>query len=162
MQGTQVQSLGWEDTLEKGMQPTVVFLPGEFHGQKSLVGYSPWVSKSQTRLSAWVCPGPPVLTLLAFGAGEFSAGGAGGLSWVCLSQCWAASILKIPIAFLWLWPWNVSDGQDCLWEAELPPRWVSGLAHLRCLGSQLQHHSRSPWRWSQDPGFSGRGWTKCL
>ena len=69
------------------MQPTVVFLPGEFHGQKSLVGYSPWVSKSQTRLSALVCPGPPVLTLLAFGAGEFSAGGAGGLSWVCLSQC---------------------------------------------------------------------------
>ena len=23
-------------------QPTPVFLPGEFHGQKSLVGYSPW------------------------------------------------------------------------------------------------------------------------
>ena len=25
--------------------PTPVFLPGEFHGQKSLVGYSQWVSK---------------------------------------------------------------------------------------------------------------------
>ena len=23
-------------------QPTPVFLPGEFHGQKSLAGYSPW------------------------------------------------------------------------------------------------------------------------
>ena len=23
-------------------QPTPVFLPGEFHGQRSLVGYSPW------------------------------------------------------------------------------------------------------------------------
>ena len=23
-------------------QPTAVFLPGEFHGQKSLAGYSPW------------------------------------------------------------------------------------------------------------------------
>ena len=22
--------------------PTLVFLPGEFHGQKSLAGYSPW------------------------------------------------------------------------------------------------------------------------
>ena len=22
--------------------PTVVFLPGEFHGQRSLAGYSPW------------------------------------------------------------------------------------------------------------------------
>ena len=26
-------------------QPTPVFLPGEFHGQRSLVGYSPWVHK---------------------------------------------------------------------------------------------------------------------
>ena len=28
-----------------------VFLPGEFHGQRSLVGYSPWVHKEQTPLS---------------------------------------------------------------------------------------------------------------
>ena len=26
-------------------QPTPVFLPGEFHGQRSLVSYSPWVCK---------------------------------------------------------------------------------------------------------------------
>ena len=39
---TWVQSLGWEDPLGKGMPTTPVFLPGEFHGQKSLVGYSPW------------------------------------------------------------------------------------------------------------------------
>ena len=25
-----------------------LFLPGEFHGQRSLVGYSPWGHKSQT------------------------------------------------------------------------------------------------------------------
>ena len=31
--------------------PTPVFLPGEFHGQRSLEGYSLWVSKSQTWLS---------------------------------------------------------------------------------------------------------------
>ena len=36
----QVQSLGLEDPLEKGIQPTPVFLPGESHGQRSLVGYS--------------------------------------------------------------------------------------------------------------------------
>ena len=29
--------------------PTPVFLPGGFHGQRSLAGYSPWVTKSQTR-----------------------------------------------------------------------------------------------------------------
>ena len=37
----QVLSLGWEDPLEKEMQPTPVFLPGESHGQRSLVSYSP-------------------------------------------------------------------------------------------------------------------------
>ena len=26
----------------EGMAPTPVFLPGEFHGQRSLVGYSSW------------------------------------------------------------------------------------------------------------------------
>ena len=26
----------------KKWQPTPVFLPGKFHGQRSLVGYSPW------------------------------------------------------------------------------------------------------------------------
>ena len=31
--------------------PTPVLLPGKSHGQGSLVGYSPWVAKSQTRLS---------------------------------------------------------------------------------------------------------------
>ena len=42
---TWVQSLGWEDPLERGQLPTPVFLPGEFHGQRSLVGYSPWGHK---------------------------------------------------------------------------------------------------------------------
>ena len=41
MQETQVQSLGQEEPLEKGMATTPVFSPGEFHGQRSLVGYSP-------------------------------------------------------------------------------------------------------------------------
>ena len=33
--------LGQEDPLEEGMQPTPVFLPGESHGQRSLMDYSP-------------------------------------------------------------------------------------------------------------------------
>ena len=32
-------------------QPTPVLLPGKSHGQRSLVGYSPWVERSWTRLS---------------------------------------------------------------------------------------------------------------
>ena len=44
MRETWVQSLGREDPLEK-WQPTPVFLPGESHGQRSLVGYIPWGHK---------------------------------------------------------------------------------------------------------------------
>ena len=42
LQEMQIQSLGWENPLEKGMQPAPVFLPGESHGQKTLVGYNSW------------------------------------------------------------------------------------------------------------------------
>ena len=38
-------SLGQEDVLEEGVQPTPVFLSGESHGQRSLAGYSPWGHK---------------------------------------------------------------------------------------------------------------------
>ena len=41
MQETQVQSLGWEDPLEKEWQPAPVFLPEESHGLRSLLGCSP-------------------------------------------------------------------------------------------------------------------------
>ena len=45
VQETWVLSLGWEDPLEKEWLPTPVFLPGEFHGWRSLAGYSPWGRK---------------------------------------------------------------------------------------------------------------------
>ena len=45
MQETWVQSLGWEGPLEKKWLPTAVLLPGEFHGQRSLVDYCPWGPK---------------------------------------------------------------------------------------------------------------------
>ena len=35
----------------RAWQPTPVFLPGKFHRQRSLEGYSPWGHKSQTLLS---------------------------------------------------------------------------------------------------------------
>ena len=44
MQETWVQFLGGEDPLEK-WQPTPVFLPRKFHGQRSLEGYGPWDPK---------------------------------------------------------------------------------------------------------------------
>ena len=45
MQTVAARSLGQEDPLEKGTQPTPVFLPVEFHGQRSLAGSSPWGRK---------------------------------------------------------------------------------------------------------------------
>ena len=30
---------------KRDWQPTPIFLPGEFHGQRSLAGYSPWDHK---------------------------------------------------------------------------------------------------------------------
>ena len=56
MQETRVRALGWGDPLEKAWQPTSVFLPGKFHAQRSLVGYSPWDCKaSWTWLIDWAC-----------------------------------------------------------------------------------------------------------
>ena len=52
MQETQVWSLGWEDPLEEGMQPTPIFLPGESHGQRSLEGYSLWGRKESDTTEA--------------------------------------------------------------------------------------------------------------
>ena len=46
MQETQVQSLGWEDPLEKEMATHSSILAWKkSHGQRSLVGYSPWGCK---------------------------------------------------------------------------------------------------------------------
>ena len=44
-----VRKIPWNRKL----QSTPAFLPGEFHGQGSLAGYSPWRHKEQTWLSNW-------------------------------------------------------------------------------------------------------------
>ena len=40
IQETQVQSLGWEDLLEKEMATHSSTVAGKSHGQRSVVGYS--------------------------------------------------------------------------------------------------------------------------
>ena len=45
MHETQFWSLGHKDPWRRKWQPTRVFLPGKFHGQKSLEGYSSWGHK---------------------------------------------------------------------------------------------------------------------
>ena len=53
MQETWVWSQGEEDPLEKEMQGTPVFLPGESHGQRSLTGYGPWGPK-ELDMTEWL------------------------------------------------------------------------------------------------------------
>ena len=58
MQETWVQSLGQE---ERKWQSTPVSLPGKSHGQRSLVGYSPWGHKESNmteRLTLSLCFNP--------------------------------------------------------------------------------------------------------
>ena len=45
MRENRVLSLDWEDPWRRKWQPTLVFLPGESHGQRSLEGFSPWDCK---------------------------------------------------------------------------------------------------------------------
>ena len=49
MQGTQVRSLGQQDPWRRIWQPTPILLPGEFHDQRSLVGYRSWGCKELDR-----------------------------------------------------------------------------------------------------------------
>ena len=59
---TWVWSLGWEDPWRRAWKPTPVFLPGESHGQRSLVGYSPSCHEEldmneqlSTHIHIWIC-----------------------------------------------------------------------------------------------------------
>ena len=53
MRETQVQSLGWEDPLEKEMAIHSRTIVWKSHGQKSLVGYSPWGHK-ESDMTEWL------------------------------------------------------------------------------------------------------------
>ena len=50
MRETQVQSLGWEDPLEKEVAIHSSILPGKSHGQRSLEGYRPWGHKESDKI----------------------------------------------------------------------------------------------------------------
>ena len=70
---SRVRSPGWEDSpRRREWQPTPVFLSGELHEQRSLVGYSPWCRRVrhnwatntltlQVKSGSLCCPGKPKL-----------------------------------------------------------------------------------------------------
>ena len=67
---TWVQSLGQEDPLKKGMATTPVSLPGESHGQRSLVSCSPQDHESGLILSVSFIAGELMLLNLGLASGQ--------------------------------------------------------------------------------------------
>ena len=57
MQEVRVPSLGQEDPLEEGMGTHSNFLPGESHGQRSLVGYGLYGRKELNSTEVTECTG---------------------------------------------------------------------------------------------------------
>ena len=47
---TLVQFLSQEDPLEEDTEPSLVFLPGESHEERSLAGYSPWGHRESLKI----------------------------------------------------------------------------------------------------------------
>ena len=68
-------------------QPTPVFLPGNFIGQRSLVGYSPGVAKSQIWLSNWAH------TCRSLKTGSYFQNGS--------SVCLSVTVLILPSDRIW-------------------------------------------------------------
>ena len=64
-----VRSLYWKIPWMRAWQPTPVFLPGEFHGQRSLEGYSPWghTELNTTEVTQHISSIPgPILSVVEF------------------------------------------------------------------------------------------------
>ena len=81
MQETQVCSPGQKNPLETEMATHYIFLPGEFHGQMSLVGYSSWSCKqshSTEQLNTFAFGGPVVKNSPANAGDIYSIPGLGG------------------------------------------------------------------------------------
>lgn len=59
------------------LQPTPVFLPGEFHGQRSLAGYSPW-DREESGMAEWLAlPRHLIVRFPSMSVGPF---------WICCRQ----------------------------------------------------------------------------
>ena len=50
MQGPGFDSWVGKTPWRRKWQPTLVFLPGEFHGQRSMVGYSSWYDEKLSNI----------------------------------------------------------------------------------------------------------------
>ena len=100
-----VRSLGWKIPWRRKQLPTLIFWPREFHGQRSLAGYSPWGCK-ELDMTEWL--------------------------WLLLSVAFACSSLKHGLVS---WPEiEVRPWQWEHWLLTTRPRWpVTRPWPIRCV-----------------------------
>ena len=122
MQETRVWSLHWEDPLSK-WQPTPVLLPGKSHGQRSMVGYSPWGRRVRHNWETSLSP----------------PGGTRGKEPSCQcrshKKCWFDSWMgKIPWRRAWQPPPIFLPGES---------QWTEEAGRLESIGLQRVRHDWS-------------------
>ena len=96
IQNTQVWSLS-QIPSRREQQPTPVFLCGEFHGQRSLVSYSPWGGKESDTTERLA------LSLFLTRVGNLGATGAWELYEVPTVSSLRAAGLSLSSLYAWKW-----------------------------------------------------------
>ena len=98
MQETWVRFLGWEDPWKRKWQATPVFLPGKFHGQRSLVGFSllgyrepDTIEQLSTRLLICIC----FMNVYGYGCESWTIKKAECRRTVAFKLCWRR-LLRVP------------------------------------------------------------------
>ena len=98
-----VWSLCQEHTLEVAWQPTSVFLPGESHGQRSLVDQSMGLQKAGHSWSDWVCtPSPSHVSYTVISWHDIRSASHLALCFWCVGFPYFACFIDIGISFIYL------------------------------------------------------------
>ena len=146
LQETWVRFLVWVRKIpwRKEWQPTPVFLPGEFYGQRSLVGYSSRGHKKvrhdwATNILTFTDTTPPTLHLYSVTLG------------VCLSCVLSCSVVSVslqphglqPARLLCLWdPPGKNTGVGCyaLLQPVFPTQGSNPRLLVSCIGREALYH----------------------
>ena len=99
VQAKWVWSLGQEYPWSRKWQLTPVFLPGKSHGQRSLVGYSPWVTKEFNKtsdLKTTTIPIPVGSLGLVFIINTQNGGIPRNAVWVLVPKCYSDITIPRP------------------------------------------------------------------
>ena len=117
-------------------QPTAEFLPGKSHGQRNLVGYSPWGHKESDRTERLHFH---FHSLRASVLGSFSGHRIRWLGWNSLKSVVAPSVRP------WSWPWGICRTRTADAD-QLPGHKKQGAGHARVTGLWAPEPPTAPGR----------------